>query len=87
MNKKTKQITVRVPCKFSLEDDDSGGPTGPDYLVLDFIPNKSVLKKHKLIRDLHLSVYFKEKTDFETGKKIKELLTKNSFCLQYQYFK
>jgi hypothetical protein len=53
MSKKAKETTLRSRCKFSLEDDDSGGPTGPDYLLLQLTPEKSRIVK-KVVRRAEL---------------------------------
>lgn len=87
MKKKDNEVTLRASCRFSLEDDDSGGPTGPDYLLLQLTPKKTALKKNKFLRDLDVSIYLKEQIDPKAAEMIKELLTNNCLWLQYRYFK
>jgi hypothetical protein len=86
MKKKGEEINLRAGCKFSLEDDDSGGPTGPDYLLLQFAPDKAALKKNKFLQGLNLSIYFKEQVDPDEAQTILTLLKKNAKWVQYQYF-
>ncbi len=78
-------VTLRPRCKFSIADDDSNGPTGPDYLLLQLRPSKAGLKRNPFLRDLDLSIYFKTRVRLATANAIKRLLDKNSLWLQYRY--
>jgi hypothetical protein len=65
--------TIRVHYNFELDEDHSGGPSGPSYLVAAMKPRESDLK-NPILRNLYLTIFFKESTTSETAEQITKLL-------------
>lgn len=74
MPKNKSMDTLRLHYKFMLEDDDSGGPTGPDYLVVTMTPQKTDLK-NRIAQQMDLRIYLNEGISADTGKLIEKLLS------------
>jgi hypothetical protein len=73
--------TIRVHYKFALDDDDSGGPTGPDFLIITTAADKGLLP-NPILRELNLTMYLKEGTTAEVGEELTSLLNKNIGWIQ-----
>lgn len=82
MPKHSPSETLRVHCEFTLEDDDSRGPTGPDYLYLAMTPKKSDLK-NPILREMSISIYLKETVSAEIGEQLERLLSENVSWVQF----
>jgi len=82
MPKSSPTDTLRVHYKFALDDDDSGGPTGPDYLIVTMTPRKSDLK-NKILRETSITFYLKENVSTETGKELERLLNDSVSWVQF----
>jgi hypothetical protein len=76
MAKNKSMDILRVHYKFMLDDDDSGGPTGPDYLIMTMSPRRADLK-NRIAKQLDLTIYLNEGTSADTGKLIERLLSEN----------
>lgn len=73
--------TIRVHYKFSLDDDDSGGPTGPDYLIITMVA-KNEHSQNPVLRAMNLTMYLKEDASAEVGEQLTSLLNRNIAWIQ-----
>lgn len=73
MTRASPTADLRIRYRFDLDDDDSGGPTGPDYLVVTMTPNKEDLKT-RIAKEMHLTIYLNEGTTATSGEEIVRLL-------------
>jgi hypothetical protein len=73
---------VRVHYRFALDDDDSGGPTGPDYLIVTMTPKKEDLR-NRILREMTITIYLKEHTSSEVGEEISKLLNDHVSWVEY----
>lgn len=73
--------TIRVHYKFALDDDDSGGPAGPDYLIITTAADKGPLP-NPILRAMNLTMYLKEGASAEVGEELTSLLNKNIGWIQ-----
>ena len=74
--------TLHVHYKFDLDDDDSGGPSGPDYAIITMTPRKSDLK-NPILREMDITLYLKEDTSVEISEQLVKLLNENVSWAQF----
>lgn len=82
MRKSTPTETLKVHYSFELDDDDSGGPTGPDYLIVTMTPRKSDLK-NPILKEMGITIYLKERTSSDVGEQLQKLLSEHVAWVQF----
>jgi hypothetical protein len=73
--------TIRIHYEFSLDDDDSGGPTGPDYLIITTAA-KDEHSRNPVLRAMNLTIYLKKDASAEIGEQLTSLLNRNVAWIQ-----
>jgi hypothetical protein len=82
MAKGASEETVDVRYKFKLDDDDSGGPSGPDYEILTMAPRKGDLK-NRILRQMDITIYLKEDVKTEVAERLEKLLNDNVSWIRF----
>lgn len=69
--------------RFSVEDDDSNGPSGPDYLLIDLTAAAKEVKNIPCLKDTDIGLYLKQDTSGEEAQKICNWLSKNVLFVRF----